>query len=137
MNFVDNEVNPNSGTIRGRAVFDNPNNFLTPGLFGRLRLLGTGEYEAMLIPDKAILSDQSRKIVMTVADDGSVNPKVIVPGPLIDGLRVIRSGLETGDRIIINGLLRARPGSKVTPELIVINPQDGSESPAPAVTQTN
>jgi hypothetical protein len=91
----------------------------------------------MLIPDKAILSDQSRKIVMTVGDDGTVNPKVIVPGPLIDGLRVIRSGLEASDRIIINGLLRARPGSKVTPELIVINPQDGSESAAPAVTQSN
>src|SRR5262245_28739000 len=115
MNFVDNAVNPRSGTIRGRAVFDNKDGLLTPGFFGRLRLYG-GERDALLIPDSAIMSDQSRKIVLTVADDGTVGTKLVELGPIIDGLRVIRSGLAPGDRIVIEGLQRARPGQKVTPE---------------------
>ena len=115
MNFVDNAVNPKSGTIRGRAVFDNKDGLLTPGFFGRLRLYG-GERDALLIPDSAIMSDQSRKIVLTVADDGTVGTKLVELGPIIDGLRVIRSGLAPGDRIVIEGLQRARPGQKVTPE---------------------
>jgi RND family efflux transporter MFP subunit len=123
MNFVDNVLNPKTGTIRGRAVFDNKDGFLTPGFFGRLRLFG-GEHEALLIPDSAIASDQSRKIVFTVADDGTVGTKLIELGPIVDGLRVIRSGLAATDRIVIDGLQRARPGSKVKPE-------DGKIEPPP------
>jgi multidrug efflux system membrane fusion protein len=115
MNFVDNVVNPKTGTIRGRAVFDNKDGLLTPGFFGRLRLFG-GEREALLLPDSAIASDQSRKIVFTVADDGTVGTKLVALGPMVDGLRVIRSGLAPTDRIVIDGLQRARPGQKVTPE---------------------
>ena len=125
MDFVDNVVNPKTGTIRGRAVFDNKDGFLTPGVFGRLRLFG-GEHEALLVPDGAVASDQSRKIVFTVADDGTVGTKLIELGPMVDGLRVIRSGLAPADRIVIDGLQRARPGQKVTP-------QDGKIEAAPAI----
>src|SRR5262249_23919320 len=121
MNFVDNVLNPRTGTIRGRAVFDNKDGFLTPGFFGRLRLFG-GEHEALLIPDSAIASDQSRKIVFTVADDGTVGTKLIEQGPIVEGLRVIRSGLAATDRIVIDGLQRARPGQKVTPQDGTIKP---------------
>jgi len=115
MDFVDNVVNPKTGTIRGRAVFENKDGLLTPGFFGRLRLFG-GEHEALLVPDGAIASDQSRKIVFTVADDGTVGTKLVELGPMVEGLRVIRSGLASNDRIVIDGLQRARPGQKVTPE---------------------
>jgi multidrug efflux system membrane fusion protein len=125
MDFVDNVINAKTGTIRGRALFDNKDGFLTPGFFGRLRLFG-GEHEALLVPDGAIASDQSSKIVFTVADDGTVGTKLIELGPMVDGLRVIRSGLAPTDRIVIDGLQRARPGGKVTP-------QDGKiEAAAPA-----
>jgi RND family efflux transporter MFP subunit len=115
MNFVDNVVNPKSGTIRGRAVFDNKDGLLTPGYFGRLRLFG-GEHVALLVPDSAIASDQSRRILFTVAEDGTVGVKLVELGPIVDGLRVIRSGLAPTDRIVIEGLQRARPGQKVKPE---------------------
>jgi membrane fusion protein, multidrug efflux system len=115
MNFVDNAVNPKTGTIRGRAVFDNKDGFLTPGFFGRLRLFG-GEHESLLVPDGAIASDQASKIVFTVADDGTVGTKRVELGPMVDGLRVIRSGLAPTDRIVIEGLQRARPGQKVKAE---------------------
>ena len=120
MNFVDNELDPNSGTMRGRAVFHNPDRFLTPGVFGRLRLVGSGEYEAMLLPDKAVLSDQSRKIVMTVDSAGTVVPRVVELGPVIDGLRVIRSGITADTRVVVSGLTRARPGATVTPQEVSI-----------------
>jgi multidrug efflux system membrane fusion protein len=115
MDFVDNAINPKTGTMRGRAIFDNNDGFLTPGSFGRLRLFG-GEHDALLVPDAAIASDQSRKIVFTVADDGTVGTKLIELGPIVDGLRVIRSGLAATDRIVIDGIQRARPGQKVKPE---------------------
>ena len=121
MNFVDNELDPNSGTIRGRAVFENPEDFLTPGLFARIRLIGSGEYEALLIPDKAILSDQASKIVLVVDDEDTVSAKVVELGKLHQGMRVIRSGIERTDRIIVNGVLRARPGGKVAPEEVPLS----------------
>ncbi|MGA8495515.1 MAG: efflux RND transporter periplasmic adaptor subunit [Xanthobacteraceae bacterium] len=115
MDFVDNAINPKTGTIRARAVFDNKDGFLTPGFFGRLRLFG-GTHDGLLIPDGAIASDQASKIVFTVADDGTVGTKRVELGPIIDGLRVVRSGLAPTDRIVIDGLPRARPGQKVTAE---------------------
>jgi len=115
MDFVDNALNAKTGTIRGRAVFENKNGLLTPGFFGRLRLFG-GERDTLLVPDGAIASDQSRKIVFTVADDGTVGTKLVELGPIVDGLRIIRSGLAATDRIVIDGLQRARPGQKVKPE---------------------
>jgi RND family efflux transporter MFP subunit len=128
MDFVDNAVNPKTGTIRGRAVFDNKDSFLTPGFFGRLRLFG-GTHDALLVPDSAIASDQSRKIVFTVADDGTVGIKLVELGPIVDGLRVIRHGLAAGDRIVIDGLPRARPGQKVKPEDGVIKTADPPKLP--------
>jgi RND family efflux transporter MFP subunit len=116
LDFIDNSVNRGAGTIRARAVFANPDLFITPGQFGRIRIPGSERYEAILIPDSALVTDQSRKIVMTVKDDGTVEPRVVRPGPIVDGLRVIRDGLGPKDRIIINGLVRARPGAKVTPQ---------------------
>lgn len=115
MDFVDNALNAKTGTIRGRAIFDNEDGFLNPGYFGRLRLYG-GENNALLVPDNAIVSDQASKIVFTVADDGTVGIKRVELGPIVDGLRVIRSGLDPGDRVVIEGLQRAHPGQKVTPD---------------------
>lgn len=115
MDFVDNAINPKTGTIRGRAIFDNKDGLLTPGFFGRLRLYG-GNSEAFLIPDSAIVSDQASKIVFAVAEDGTVGVKKIELGPIVDGLRVVRSGLAPNDRIVIEGLARARPGQKVEAE---------------------
>jgi len=116
LNFVDNQVNRSAGTIRARAVFPNADGFLTPGQFGRIRLPGSEPYKALLIPDSAILTDQSQKIVMTVNAEGVVVPKMVRQGPIYDGLRIIRSGLTPEDRVIINGLVRARPGGKVAPQ---------------------
>jgi RND family efflux transporter MFP subunit len=115
MDFVDNVINQKTGTIRGRAIFDNKDGLLTPGFFGRLRLFG-GEHDALLLPDGAIVSDQSNKIVFTVAEDGTVGVKRIEVGPIVHGLRVIRTGLEAGDHVVIEGLARARPGQKVKAE---------------------
>jgi RND family efflux transporter MFP subunit len=116
LNFVDNQVDRGSGTIRVRAVFPNPDLLLTPGQFGRIRVPASERYKAILVPDAALVSDQSRKIVMTVNDDNTIVPKIVRPGPTHDGLRIIRSGLLPTDRIVIDGLLRARPGAKVTPQ---------------------
>jgi membrane fusion protein, multidrug efflux system len=115
MDFVDNALSSKTGTIRARAIFENKDGFLTPGYFGRLRLYG-GESNALLVPDNAVASNQANKIVFTVADDGTVGIKRVELGPMIDGLRVIRSGLTATDRVVIEGLQRARPGQKVTPE---------------------
>ena len=117
LNFIDNQVDRGAGTIRARATFPNSDFFVTPGQFGRIRIPASERYNAILIPDAAVVTDQSRKVVMTVKDDGTVEPKVVRPGPMTDdGLRIIRSGLAPTDRVIINGLVRARPGGKVTPQ---------------------
>jgi RND family efflux transporter MFP subunit len=115
MDFIDNVLNPKTGTIRGRAVFENKQGRLTPGVFGRLRLFGV-ETNTLLIPDSAVASDQATRIVFVVADDGTVGVKRVELGPIVEGLRMIRSGLSSSDRIVIDGLQRARPGQKVTPE---------------------
>ena len=117
MNFVDNRIEPGSGTLRARALLSNPDLFITPGQFGRVRIPGSNEYNAVLVPDIAITTDQSNRIVLSVAEDGTVVPIQIQPGPSQPGgLRIVREGLTGKERIIINGLVRARPGGKVTPE---------------------
>ncbi len=115
MDFVDNVVNAKTGTIRGRAILDNKDGLLTPGFFGRMRLFG-GQRDVLLIPDAAIASDQASKIVFTVAEDGTVATKKVELGPMTEGLRIVRSGLAPADRIVIDGIQRARPGQKVTAE---------------------
>jgi RND family efflux transporter MFP subunit len=124
MSFVDNVVDQGSGTIRGRATFPNADGLITPGQFGRIRIPGSPEYDAYLIPDSAIVTDQSRKVVLTVGPDNVVTPKIIRPGPnQPGGLRIVRRGLSADDRIVINGLIRARPGAKVTPKDGEIKPE--------------
>jgi RND family efflux transporter MFP subunit len=116
MNFVDNRIDPNTGSLRGRAVFENPHQLFQPGLFGRIRLIGSGEYKAILLPDMAVATDQSNRFVFVVTDDGTVSTKAAVLGPIIDGLRVIRSGVAASDWVIVDGMQRARTGIKVNAE---------------------
>lgn len=117
MDFVDNRMDPNTGTMRGRAILRNTDLSLTPGLFTRLRLPGSAAYDAILIPDLAVSSDQSEKFVYVVEDDGSIRRQNIHTGPKTHGLRVVRDGLEGKERIIVQGLQRVRPGLKAKPVL--------------------
>jgi RND family efflux transporter MFP subunit len=116
MEFVDNAIDTNSGTIRGRAVIANPSLFLTPGMFGHMRLLGSGRYPGLLVPDEAVQADQSRQIVYVVDAKNIVHPKLITTGPLIQGLRVVRSGLDANDLVVVTGVQRAHAGKPVTPK---------------------
>lgn len=116
LDFIDNQIDRGAGTIRARAVLDNRDFSLIPGQFARIRLPQTTLYEALMVPEAAVLTDQSRKIVLTVLDDGTVSAKPIVIGPVQDGFQVVRSGLAPDDKVIVNGLMRARPGGKVTPQ---------------------
>jgi RND family efflux transporter MFP subunit len=122
MEFVDNALDASSGTIRGRALIDNPDYFLTPGMFGHMRLLGSGAYSALLIPDQAIVTDQTRQVVYVIDSHGVVSQKPVELGPLSGGLRVIRSGLTATDRVVIDGMQRARPGQKVNAKAGSIQP---------------
>lgn len=132
LNFTDNAVDTASGVIRLRAVIPNADGFLKPGMFGQARLAGAGNYQAMLVPDAAIATDQARRVVQVVAADGSVTPKPVQTGPLVEGLRVIRSGLAAGDRVIIAGGQRIQaPGMKVQARNGRIQPVTGQQSPAP------
>ncbi|MDD9878929.1 MAG: efflux RND transporter periplasmic adaptor subunit [Magnetovibrio sp.] len=128
MNFVDNELSPETATIRAQARFDNPDGFLTPGVFGRLRVAGSEEYEALLIPDSAIVSDQNRKIVFLVDAKGKVAASPVDLGPLHEGLRVVRGGVGENDLVIVQGLQRGRPGATVAPREKILQP-DGSLKP--------
>lgn len=116
IDFADNQLDQSTGTLRLRATVPNENGFLTPGVFGKLRVQSSPEYDAMMIPDEAIMSDQTRKLVMTVGQDNKVVPKVVELGQVNDGLRVIKSGVSADDRVIVNGLMRARPGGEVKPQ---------------------
>jgi membrane fusion protein, multidrug efflux system len=115
MDFLDNRLDLSTGTLRSRAVIPNKDLSILPGQFGRVRLIGSAPYEALLLPDTAIATDQSRKIVFVVKDDDTVEAKPVVLGPLDEGLRVIREGLKAEDRVIVDGLQRARVGAKVNP----------------------
>lgn len=126
MDFIDNVIEKGTGTIRGRAVFANQNGLLTPGMFARLQVPGSAPYTALLIPDAAIGSEQARKFVYVVKPDDTVAQKYVTLGPLDNGDRVIKSGLEPGDRVIIEGLMRARPGIKVSPQTGAAKPVPGS-----------
>ncbi|MDF7777810.1 efflux RND transporter periplasmic adaptor subunit [Sphingomonas sp. AOB5] len=116
LDFVDNAVDATAGTIRARAIVPNPNGFLKPGMFGNLRLEGSRPYPALLVPDTAIVADAARQTVYVVGKDGTVAARPVQTGPLVGGLRVIRSGINANDHVIIGGIQRARPGQKVTPQ---------------------
>jgi len=113
IDFIDNVIDRSSGTIRGRALFDNGEGLFTPGMFGRVRVPGSPPYAALLVPDEAIGTEQARKYVLVVDDGGIVRQKYVTLGQIDDGLRVVKDGLVATDRVIVNGLMRARPGLKV------------------------
>ena len=125
MDFLDNRLDLSTGTLRGRAVVPNKDFSILPGQFGRVRLIGSAPYEALLLPDTAIATDQSRKIVFVVKDDDTVEARPVILGPLDDGLRVIREGLKPEDRVIVEGLQRARVGAKVSPHAAKPSPAGG------------
>jgi RND family efflux transporter MFP subunit len=122
LDFVDNQVDPGSGTIRTRAVFSNRSRALTPGLFARVKLVGTEKLNATLVRDAAIGTDQDRKFVLVVGPGDTLAYRPIMPGRLTDGLRIVTSGLKPGERVVVNGLMRVRPGMKVAPTLTAMVP---------------
>jgi RND family efflux transporter MFP subunit len=133
IDFVDNQYDRTSGTIRVRAAFPNPDLFITPGQFGRVRVPMSKTRPTLLVTDAAVVTDQSVKLLFTVAADGTVVPKQVELGPVTDdGLRVVRSGVTAEDQVIINGLLRARPGGKVTPEEGTIGAPDAPPGTPPS-----
>lgn len=131
LDFSDNRIDTGSGVIRLRAIVPNADGFLRPGMFGRAQVAGAEAYDALLVPDTAISTDQARRTVYVVAQDGSVTPKTVQLGPVVQGLRVIKSGLAPTDRVIIAGLQRAaQPGAKVTPQNGRIQPVQQQEQAA-------
>jgi RND family efflux transporter MFP subunit len=116
MDFVDNAIDRSSGTIRARAVLANPDGRFTPGMFARVRMAAAPPKDELLVPDAAIGAEQARKFVLVVDAESVARPKYVTLGPVVDGLRVITQGLTPDDNVIINGLMRARPGAKVTPQ---------------------
>jgi multidrug efflux system membrane fusion protein len=111
----DNRVDTASGTIRVRAIVNNPASLLTPGMYARVRIGGGGKQAALLIDDKAVGTDQDKKYVMVVGADNKATYRPVVLGPVIDGKRVVRSGLQEGEKVIVNGLQRVRPNDVVAP----------------------
>ena len=134
MEFVDNALDTGSGPSAGAPWFDNPDHFLTPGMFGHMRLLGSGSYPALLIPDQAVVTDQERQIVYVVGPDGVVRARPVELGPLSSGLRVIRSGLASSDAVVIDGVQRAQAGHKVAARRGRIAP---APAPSPALADTS
>jgi RND family efflux transporter MFP subunit len=132
MVFVDNAIDTHSGTIRAQAELPNPDGFLTPGMFGRARLLGSGAYKAMLIPDEAIVTDQTRRLVYVVGEDGAAAPRIVETGPLVVGLRVVRTGLVPTDKVVLDGLARLQPGARVETTLVKLEPRAEDTSPTSA-----
>ena len=129
MVFLDNELDPNTGTIHARGLFNNPDRRFTPGLFARVKLIGSGQYDALLINDSAVGTDQSVKFVLEVGADNKVEYAPVKLGPLVDGLRVVREGLKAGDVIVVNGLQRVRPGMPVTPQQVAMGEQRAAATP--------
>jgi RND family efflux transporter MFP subunit len=139
MDFVDNRLNPATASIRGRAVFDNKAGLFTPGLFARIKLIGSGSYQGVVVSDRAITTDQTRKIVLVVGANNIVTPREVKPGAMVDGVRVVE-GVKAGELVIVDGLQRAMPGAPVTPQVLKVDAKGmpipaappGAPAPAPA-----
>ena len=132
VDFIDNRLDARTGTIRARAIFANKERKFTPGLFARVKLVGSGRYSAMLVNDRAIGTDQDRKFVLVVGADGATQYRAVKLGPIVDGLRVVREGLKPGEVIVVNGLQRVQPGMPVKPTKV---PMDASRDALPAVQE--
>lgn len=120
LDFVDNHLNPATASIRVRAVFDNKGGQFTPGLYARIKLGGSASYNGVVVPDRAITTDQTRKIVLVVGPNNIVQPRPVTPGALVDGMRVV-GGVKAGELVIVDGLLRAFPGAPVTPQVLKVD----------------
>ena len=131
MNFVDNQINSSTGTIRLRATFPNKNFALTPGLFARIKLQGGEKYNGCLAKDEAIVTDLNQKYVFVLGKNNTLEYRPVKLGPMADGLRVIREGVHEGDVIVVNGLQRVRPGAPVSPKKVPMSDE------APAAPQSN
>jgi len=129
IDFVDNEISTTTGSIRARGIFDNKDRLMAPGFFARVRIPGSGDYDAMLIRDGAIASDQGRTFVWVVGEDEKVTQRNVTAGPLEDGLRIVREGLQPTDRVVINGLMAVRAGVSVKAQEVEMK----IETTAPAV----
>ena len=129
MDFVDNAIDRSTGTIRGRAQFGNTDGLFTPGMFASVRVPASQSYEALLVPDVAIGSEQARKYVLVVDGENVARPKYVTLGDVVDGLRVVKGGLAPDDRVVTNGIARIRPGQKVTPQ------EEGAPPPGPGKPQ--
>lgn len=129
LDFSDNRLDPGTGTLRVRAVVDNSSGLFSPGMFARVRVMGSSRYEAVMVPDSAIGTDQASKFVYVVAEDGTASRRVVQPGPLLDNLRVVREGLSADDWVVVNGSQRVRPGSKVNPKREPIKTSQGLAGP--------
>jgi RND family efflux transporter MFP subunit len=127
VDFIDNQLNPQTGTIRARAVLQNKDGQFTPGLFARVQLLASGEYAAILIEDRAVNTDQSQKYVLLLGADNKIEYRKVTLGRVIDGLRVVREGLKPGDVIVVNGAQRVHPGVTVTPQRVAMG-ADGAHT---------
>ena len=126
---VDNQVDPGTGTIRARARVSNPDRVLMPGLFARVRLAGSGTAQALLVDDKAVLTDQDRKYVYVLGEGNTAQRRDVALGPLVDGLRVVDGGLKPGDKVIVNGLQKVfMPGMPVAPSTVAMR---DAKPPAP------
>jgi RND family efflux transporter MFP subunit len=132
MDFVDNVIDRASGTIRGRAQLSNADGLFTPGMFARVQVPASAPYQALMLPDAAIATEQARKFVYVVGQDNIARLRYVTLGQLVDDLRVIKDGLADGDRVVINGLMRVRQGQKVTPEEQPASPQASVPAAAPA-----
>ena len=131
IDFAENRIDRATGTLRVRARFANPAYILQPGLFGRVNVPGSLPHQGVLVPDEAVAADQDRRIVYVVDAEGTVSAKPVRPGPRIGGYRVIREGLTGDETIVINGLMRVRPGIKVTPQLVALPPTRNPLEAAP------
>ena len=129
--FVDNRLDEQTGTIAVRAMLANPGNLLSPGLFARVRLVGSTEYPALLIPDQAIGTDQARKFVYVVDAEQRARYRPVTVGPMVDGLRVVRDGLAAEDRVVVSGLQRVKPDTLVEPEMATPGPTPAPPTPVP------
>ena len=120
MDFVDNQLDVHTGTIRGRAVLNNKDGQFTPGMFARVQLLGSGEYDAILIEDRAVGTDQSQSFVLVLGADSKVEYRPIELGRVVDGLRIVRKGLKPGETVVVSGLQRVRPGAQVKANMVTM-----------------
>jgi RND family efflux transporter MFP subunit len=126
--FIDNQIDPRTGTIRARAAFDNKDGFFTPGLFARVKLLGQDSFKAVLVDDRAVGTDQSQKFVYVVTPDNKVAYRTVKVGRLTDGLRIITEGLRSGEQVVVNGLQRVRPGAVIAPQEVAMDAREADEA---------